>query len=218
MKRNIFIMLAILLIMVQPGYAWDWDTHEALVEQVCIDFGCGCFDEIKNGSIVPDKVFRDNFYHHCYNLSEECPESDEGLWQCPTKDECPTYEKEKEWLEISKSKDGCEKWYAIGVASHYFFDSKVFWHRVQKEEYYKCHQKFERDVGDEFVKDRESIVRRILIALGLNEWEVCACGICTTRSELMGYALDFTETLEDMGFERKKMSITERFLMTFIAA
>ena len=44
-----------------------------------------------------------------------------------------------EYLESASKKTSCDRWRDIAIASHYFFDTKVFWHNVQKENYFKCH-------------------------------------------------------------------------------
>ncbi|MCS7144618.1 MAG: zinc dependent phospholipase C family protein [Archaeoglobaceae archaeon] len=167
--------LLVLVLLLSPTLAWDWDTHRWFAEKVCDEFNCNCYLEIKNGSIAPDRDFKDTNLHHCYDPST-CIEGDE--WKCPTIKRCPAMDKAEEWLEKAKVETGCNKWYALGVASHYWLDSKCFWHQVQDENYTVCHKPFEDKVGDRFYK-------------GQTAWEVCQCDVCVSYSNFESWLSEF---------------------------
>ena len=138
---------AFLLLAVAASHAWDWDTHQWFAEQLCNAYNCSCMEEAKAGAIAPDKVFKDMFYHHLYDPAT-CTNS--SYYTCPTAYDGAAIERMGAWLaNVSKPWD-CEDWYNIGVASHYFADSKVIWHNVKNEDYDKCHKPFEDKVGNFF--------------------------------------------------------------------
>jgi hypothetical protein len=142
-KSSLVILLLLAPVVVQ---AWNWDTHRWVATQLCGRMGCGnCSEYFTNGSIAPDKDFRDTANHHAYNTSWSCPS---GNWTCPAKNDFVAFTKAEEWLNKSRNATGCEKYYDIGVASHYWFDAHVFWHKVQNEDYDHCHAPFETSVGD----------------------------------------------------------------------
>ncbi|NOQ55584.1 MAG: hypothetical protein GQ477_02130 [Nanohaloarchaea archaeon] len=89
-------------------------------------------------SNIPDTVFKDMINHHDYDINKDCPESD--FWTCPTKNDFKASRKVQEYLDSARQKEGCSRWKDIAIASHYFFDTKVFWHNVQDEDYFMCHK------------------------------------------------------------------------------
>jgi len=103
-----------------------------------------------NGSIAPDRDFKDFVNHHCYDPLWNCPSGD---WVCPEVFDCPALEKSGYWLAEGEQATGCEKFYDIGVASHYYLDSRVFWHQIKSEDYESCHAKFEDMVGQNIEGD-----------------------------------------------------------------
>jgi hypothetical protein len=82
-------------------------------------------------------------------------------------------------MERATKAQGCERWKYVGIASHYFFDSKCFWHQVTDEDYSNCHKPFEDGVGDK-VK-----------ALGLSGWTVCKCGACVSGRDFESWLQEF---------------------------
>lgn len=180
MEKTAIIVLAILL---AGASAWDGTGHEWLASRVCQDFSCGC--PTGEGAVAPDRVFRDTVNHHCYNTGWQCQDGD---WTCPVKDDCPALEKAEEWIEKAANQTGCERWYSIAVASHYFFDSKVFWHRVQQEDG-RCHSGFESEVGKK---------------LGQTGWQVSKCGVTLNSSEVPAWISEFEEKLKTAGIEPEK--------------
>jgi len=175
MKREFVLLKLLLLLLIFPVQGWDWDTHRWFAERLCNDFSCGCLQEIKDGSIAPDRDFRDTGLHHCYDPLS-CTES--NYWDCPTARKCPAMDKASEWLEKAKTMSGCGKWYAIGVASHYWLDAKCFWHQVQNEDYNACHKPFEDKVGDRFYKKQTG-------------WTVCQCDVCVSYSDFEQWYAEF---------------------------
>lgn len=161
--RSILVFILLLGIV----NSWDWDTHRYIARELCEDLECGvCLEYMINGSIAPDKDFRDPINHHCYSPLWKCPEGD---WTCATENHCPALEKTNEWLQKSRNDIGCMKYYDMAVASHYFMDSKVFWHKVKNEDYENCHRPFETQVGNHIDED---------------QFTVTVCNINVTKAEI----------------------------------
>jgi hypothetical protein len=166
----------LLLLAIETALAWDWDTHRFLAEKICDHYSCKCYAEIKEGSIIPDRDFKDFSNHSCYDPSNCSPSS---YWSCPYWKSCPAIDKAREWMERATKAQGCERWKYVGIASHYFFDSKCFWHQVTDEDYSNCHKPFEDGVGDK-VK-----------VLGLSGWSVCKCGACVSGRDFESWLQEF---------------------------
>lgn len=209
MRQNAFMALIFFafVLTAPPAFAWQSETHARLAEKACRDFSCSCISEIRDAATIPDREFRDNINHHCYfqqpetlkgleirndfhdNLSTSCAPS--KYYDCPKKNDCPALEKMERWIAESKGKNGCEKWKDIGIASHYFFDSKVFWHKVQNEDYYKCHEPFEGKVEKRFEGGDGG------------NWTIEACGAKENYTNMVGYVNDFENLLqEDIGIKK----------------
>jgi len=176
-RRLNLIKIVILLLLVSPAISWDWTTHQYAAREICDRLECGqCLDYMLNGSIAPDKDFKDFINHHCYDPLSECPK---GGWTCPDVFDCPAIAKSVEWLDKATSDYGCEKFYDIGVASHYYLDSRVFWHRVSNEDESQCHARFESLVGDEISQN----------------FSISVCSINVTKGDFEGYITGFEEQL-----------------------
>ena len=128
MKKEIIICI-ILLIIPLSTEAWDWNNHKAIMEKIYYSIPYEVqskidLEELKRGSIAPDKDFHDNRLHHY-------PES---------------YNKTIYWLDLTKEyiKENNYKnaSYSFGVASHYISDSFVAPHYISGEDP-KLHTKFE---------------------------------------------------------------------------
>jgi len=158
-KQIIIFMVLSLLLAVPAVYAFDWDTHRWFAEQVCNNLNCPYPEDIINGSVVPDRDFKDFINHHYYNPNT-CEES--RYYDCPKKFDNITLIKADEWLKKAQNLEGKEKWHAIGIATHYWTDSKVIWHQVQNESYDECHSIFESKIGDKLKTDSR-------------EWKVSVC-------------------------------------------
>ncbi len=193
MKKAAFLTFAVLLLIHQGASAWQWETHSTLAEKVCRDFDCGCVAEIRNAAIIPDRDFRDNINHHCYNVSESCNSSKD--YTCPKKNHCPALQKMESWINAAQNKQGCEKWKNIGIASHYFFDSKVFWHKVQNEDYKECHEPFEGAVEKKFEANDGS------------NWTIEACGAEENYRNIVEYVKEFEDILTKRGEEKKEETL-----------
>jgi len=128
MFKKIFLLILFLLFI--PGvFAWNWFTHKEFGENVYNSLSDDWqeklnLEKIRDGSIAPDKDFKDNIKHHyppSYNLS---------LY----------------WLDIAKKslekQDYNNASYAFGVATHYISDSFAAPHYV-KNEPYNLHVKYE---------------------------------------------------------------------------
>lgn len=194
MKNKAFIMLflfslAILLLSSGSANAWQSETHAKLAEKVCRDFDCGCIPEVREGANVPDRGFRDFINHHCYDISVPCVSS--KYYSCPKKNHCPAIEKMDLWLAESRNKNGCERWKDIGIAAHYFFDSKVFWHKVQDESYNKCHEPFEAKAEKKFESGDGS------------NWTIKQCGAEENYTNMIRYVNEFEEILQKNGAPEK---------------
>ncbi|MCK4967811.1 MAG: hypothetical protein KAS12_02035, partial [Candidatus Aenigmarchaeota archaeon] len=184
MKKIVFYLFILMFLLPTPTYAWWNNTHGALAEKVCMDFNCSCVSSMTEWANIPDAVFKDMINHHDYNLSDSCPKSSE--WVCPTKNDFKASKKMNEYLKSASMKTGCDRWKDIGIASHYFFDTKVFWHTVQKENYFKCHKAFEEKINNRFVS-------------GDVDWTECTCGVCVSYDEFEPWVYEFEEkiTFED---------------------
>lgn len=159
--------------------------------KTCNDFGCNYSNEVGPWANIPDDIFRDNVRHVCYLESWECPESPNGNWVCPTQFKCPALEQTELWLGKAKNEtDDKQFWYDIAVASHYFHDSHVFFHRVQKEG--KCHSAFEKAI-DNKIDAKET------------GWSVTVCDVQETYDNLVAYTEAYNMLLEnELGLERKQ--------------
>ncbi len=182
------VLFTVFFLLVSAAQAWDAPGHQWLASQVCKDFGCKC--PVADAAVVPDSVFRDNINHHCYNASVPCPS---GSWTCPQEDDCPALEKAEEWIDKGVNKTGCDRWYSLAVASHYFFDSKVFWHTVQGEAS-GCHSGFESEVGKK---------------IGQGNWQVSKCGAAVSSSDFPGWISEFEAKLKTAGIEPEKKGANE---------
>lgn len=176
--------LAILL-LISISFSWDWDTHQWFATQLCNYYSCGCMDEIRNGSIAPDRDFRDTVNHHFYDPST-CKNS--SYYTCPEKFDDIAIQKMDHCLGLVSEPLDCQDWYNIGVASHYYLDSKVIWHNVQNENYNQCHEPFETAVGEYFKK-------------GIIDFSVTKCGETVKGQEFIGYENEF---IGKLGYERSQ--------------
>ncbi len=181
MKKNIIIVFIVVFLSSQfLSVAWDWDTHRWIAEKICNDFNCQCLSEIKEGSIIPDRDFKD-FRNHVYYNPNTCKPS--PYYKCPKYFNDAALRKTDYWLNKAKEASGCERWKYIGIASHYFFDSKVIWHQVVGESYYECHKPFEDKVGEKF-------------KYGEKNWTVCHCEQCVSYDDFLLWIEEFKRKLE----------------------
>ena len=148
------ICLFTLLILVS---AWNWDTHQAQVKSVYyslpeesqLSLNLSAMEE---GSIAPDKVFKDFKKHHY-------PDS---------------YIEAKKWLEDAQQslilEDYNRAGYSIGVMSHYIADSFSAPHYLPDS--YKDHKKYEDQGSSRYNKvkcGRSEQSLQELISIGVNE-------------------------------------------------
>src|SRR3989344_609694 len=122
------LVLALLLLIILPEViAWNWQTHQNIVEGVYFslpkDLNLSLKD-LKEGSIIPDKVFHDNILHH-YPPSLKLAE----LWLSVAKEEY----KNGNFKNAST---------AFGIASHYITASFAAPHYIKGETSYQ-HSKYE---------------------------------------------------------------------------
>ncbi len=177
---------AFLLLAVAASHAWDWDTHQWFAEQLCNAYNCSCMDQVKEGAIAPDQVFKDTFYHHLYDPLTCVPSP---YYTCPTEYDGAAIQRMDAWLANVSTPWDCEDWYRIGVASHYFTDSKCIWHNVKNEDYDKCHKPFEDKVGEFFKK-------------GQTDFSVTQCGETVYGSNFTGWGNEFIRMIEPGGTAR----------------
>ncbi len=128
------LTLIILCFLIPSVYAWGWNTHQKLAGNIYFSFPLELqlklnLTLIEEGSIAPDKVFRDNVNHHypkTINLSLK-------------------------WINLTKyylSKNNYNNAsYSFGVLTHYISDSFVAPHYIYKEDP-KLHSKFESQVKE----------------------------------------------------------------------
>src|SRR3989344_1639489 len=120
MLKKIFLILSILL-LIPNVFAWNWFTHQEIGENVYNALPEDLqnklnLEKIKEGTIAPDKDFKDNVRHHypqSYNLTLH-------------------------WLDVAKNsletQDYDNASYAFGVATHYVSDSFSAPHYVKNEQ------------------------------------------------------------------------------------
>ena len=181
MKKIILSIFIILSLSSQfLAKAWDWDTHKWIAEKICNDFNCQCLSEIKEGSIIPDRDFKD-FRNHVYYNPNTCKPS--PYYTCPSYFNDAALRETNYWLNKAKDASSCERWKYIGIASHYFFDSKVIWHQVINESYYGCHKPFEDKVGEKF-------------KYGEKNWTVCQCEQCVSYDDFLLWIEEFERKLD----------------------
>jgi len=158
------------------GEAWGGATHRHIAAAACAALGCaGCAAEVADGATAPDRVFKDFINHHCYEAAWACP-ADES-YACPLKEDCPAKKKAAAWIEKAKGEKGCARAYSLAVASHYFSDARVIWHKVQKESA-ACHKELEREVDD-------------AVAKGEKGWTAAACGQTAAAADIDAVVKDF---------------------------
>ncbi len=127
-----FLLLVLLLSL--PVSAWNWETHQALTEAFYYSVDATTqqrlnLTALQEGSVAPDKVFRD-FRRHSYPYSLE-----RALY----------------WLdEMKKTNDVREQSYAFGVATHYIADSFSAPHNVAGERY-RDHAQYEDQASEDYV-------------------------------------------------------------------
>jgi len=127
MKKYLLIILLMPFLL-----SWKWPVHQSFVEHVYYNTDLKDsldLNYLKQGSIAPDKDFRDYRNHHypnSYNLTL--------LWLSRAE---ITYN-EKNFKNAS---------YSFGVAAHYISDSFVSPHYISKESS-KMHSKFESQAGN----------------------------------------------------------------------
>ncbi len=117
MRRWVFILLLFLI------SGWNWKTHQAIADSFFYSLPESLQNEInrtalEEGSITPDKVFKD-FKNHGYPFSKE---------------------KADEWLEKAKqhraNAEFNEASYALGIVTHYISDSFAAPHSISGEPYW----------------------------------------------------------------------------------
>lgn len=122
-------LLSLLIILVLLLNSWNWPNHQSLVEKVYYSLDFKTQQELnitllKEGAIIPDKIFHDNV-RHSYPRS---------------------YPQAKIWLEKASDsynkKDYENASLYFGIASHYITDTFAAPHNVQKEPP-KLHLEFE---------------------------------------------------------------------------
>lgn len=152
MKKIIWLLPFVLLALVPNTYAWKWKTHYDVVEaafnalppEVRNNLN---LDEIKRGSIAPDK---DDFGHpHTYPNT---------LFQA-------LY-----WLENARKEYSAGRYgnasYALGVASHFIADSTVVpYHNVQIENF-ELHDEYEA-IGAQFEPAPPSYIENFFLPSSL---------------------------------------------------
>ena len=122
MKR-INVLITLLLVLSSTNViAWDWQTHQNIVERVYNSLPKDLnlsLEDLKEGSIIPDKAFHDNKLHN-YPPSLELT----NLWLAVAKEEY----KNKNFENAST---------AFGIATHYITDSFSAPHYIKGESSYQ---------------------------------------------------------------------------------
>lgn len=133
MKREIFLLLMLFFIC-----SWNWKTHEEIAFTLYQSLNPELkekldLDLLVNGSIAPDKVFRDNVLHHYP----------------------PSLNKSMHYMNLTEYNldkgDYENASYFLGVLTHYISDSFVAPHNIKKETS-EQHSKFEKNPGSVRIK------------------------------------------------------------------
>jgi len=120
MTNRKYAILLIFLILTTNTFAWKWETHEDIAKNIYENLPGDIQNNLnlrlmQEGSIAPDKIFRDYTNHHYP----------------------PSYKKADYWLnktkELYANEDYDKASYALGVASHYISDSFSAPHYIKKE-------------------------------------------------------------------------------------
>lgn len=133
MKAGILLFIALL-----PSIAaWNWETHTALVDSVYYALDEGLREklnltEMEEGSVAPDKVFKD-FRNHGFPRSLE---------------EARAWKHKTEAFLAAGEYDHAS--YAFGVMSHYVSDSFSAPHTIAGEQY-KLHQQYEQQGNNAYL-------------------------------------------------------------------
>jgi len=123
--KKLFLLI-LFLVIIPNTLAWDWQTHQNIVERVYNSLPelNLSLEDLREGSIIPDKVFHDNRKHH-YPDSLELTQN---------------------WLSIAKeeyeNKNFKNASLAFGIAAHYITDSFSSPHYIKGEASYQ-HSKYE---------------------------------------------------------------------------
>ncbi|MBI2148833.1 zinc dependent phospholipase C family protein [Candidatus Woesearchaeota archaeon] len=118
-----YFILLIVLLLIPQVHAWKWETHQNIIEYIYFNLPIEAqqqlnITKLKEGSITPDKDFKDHKLHHY-------PKS--------------LIEAEK-WLN-----NDTDISFNMGIASHYITDSFAAPHNINGEDY-KLHSAFENQV------------------------------------------------------------------------
>jgi len=172
-KFSLFIL--VLLVMLMPVSAFDWDTHEYVAEKTCEEFNCHYSELVRSCSVLPDKMkevygSEESDKHFCFSFY------------------CPAKRATKVWLEKAKfENDEMKKWCYIGIASHYFADSRAPTHQSVFRVKVKCHGESETLVG-EFVKN------------STQSWNANMCGINFSDVDLHELIFDYKIIVKETVF------------------
>ncbi len=135
--KNLCLTVVCLLIFSTPVFAWNADTHKALWQAAIKDLDLSACDksQIKKittqSPVLPDKTGAKSD-HNCYkNFCRAMDRVNELIWEAKNENEI------------------CQKLFLMGLASHFYSDSKDPAHQKIVET--SCHSKFETAVGN-FIK------------------------------------------------------------------
>ncbi len=190
--RRLLTLLA-LLALAGAASAWEKESYEVLAERLCNEFGCQCMEEVKEGSTVPDTRFRDEPAQHCYKPMMDFSHQEPGAWSKPVLNECPALDKAVVWLDEASEAGGCDRWYYIGIALHYFMDAKEFWNQVIGVNQ-TCRREHEDAVNDYLRFGRT--------------WETCSCGVCVSSEDFIDWLAEYRERVKPLTEARHHSSPT----------
>jgi hypothetical protein len=127
--KLIILFLAVTLTFAPTSFAWNWNTHSHIVEQVYYSMPPSVQAKIsltamKDGSNDPDQIFHD-FRDHSYPFSYNKAVYYLNLGK--------SYYKQEKYIQASKD---------FGIASHYISDTFSAPHCVSGEKY-SLHQSYE---------------------------------------------------------------------------
>jgi len=194
MNKLVWLILALVVVAVPITLAdWGLETHKFFAKQVCNSTtsgsGCdSCATEMQGGAVYPDTVLKNSIDQHIYH---QCVDANE-MWCDPGK-LCQTcfegeitdsvgLDRMNEALARAKTADGCTVWRNVGIAGHYYFETKLYWNNVKGETDF-CRNTYTQDIEGQIQDD-------------LVVFNTTRCGISVTDENITEWAIEFAGIAE----------------------
>ncbi|MFH1721731.1 MAG: hypothetical protein ABH950_03905, partial [Candidatus Altiarchaeota archaeon] len=126
--------------------------------------------QLIKGALEPDIRFHDPLNHICKR-------TESGTFHCNV------HKKVDEWLSKAGEASGCQRYYLVGVASNYFFDSKNPFN-LENFDVNRCTRPFEKNVEEHFIHQHSY------------NWSECACRVCVNYENFESWTSEFVKEVE----------------------